>query len=338
MVSYQLVLYAMALCIFPLSVMMAIKRTTGSIDLSHENTNALRGICIVLIVFHHVSQIMPFPGFMRLFENLGYLGVSVFLFLSGYGLMMSHKKKADTVKSFIRKRLVKVYLPFVLANIVTLSVTVFYMNLQLDAVEIIKYVTGIVLINKSYWFVICIMYLYVVFLVAFDILKLTKSRAVIFISIMTIGYWVFCFYLGLEKWWYTTSFCFLIGGMQALGFLNRMPKAINSIIIIFTLGVSLYFGFSNNQIVACLAKTVSAIAFISLIVFALKHVSINSKIYSAIGLVSYEVYLIHVMPFLYNAGMFHSVWRLLSYFFGVLILALVFNRLTQALPVRTQYA
>jgi probable poly-beta-1,6-N-acetyl-D-glucosamine export protein len=63
--------------------------------LSRENTNILKGICAVMVVLHHVcSRTGTFSeiGLGPIYTAMGYWAVSVFMFVSGYGLMCSLTK------------------------------------------------------------------------------------------------------------------------------------------------------------------------------------------------------------------------------------------------------
>lgn len=61
----------------------------------------------------------------KLFSSQGgYLGVAVFFFLSGYGLMESEQRHHLDIASFLKKRFLKVYLPVVLVT--ALWIPVFY--------------------------------------------------------------------------------------------------------------------------------------------------------------------------------------------------------------------
>ena len=93
----------------------------------------------------------------------GYLGVAVFFFLSGYGLMESEMKRHLTLTQFIDKRLKRVVFPLVVLAILWIP-TLYIFDLTYphttDGVEgIIKRT-----INVGGWFVSAILLMYVVFM------------------------------------------------------------------------------------------------------------------------------------------------------------------------------
>ena len=77
---------------------------------SKENGLYLRGLAIIFIVLHHIYLCIGNSGPLA---HIGHLSVSVFFFLSGYGLL-----KKTNLDGFWKKRLVQVYFPFVLSNVI----------------------------------------------------------------------------------------------------------------------------------------------------------------------------------------------------------------------------
>lgn len=98
---------------------------------TREDTNSLRGICMLFIIGHHLFQwtgsrygvVYPSPVAV-VFNNAGFLGSALFFLLSGYGTSLSLWKKKQTIKDSI-KRLSKIYLPFlfywIVGNLILLT-------------------------------------------------------------------------------------------------------------------------------------------------------------------------------------------------------------------------
>lgn len=68
----------------------------------------------VIVINHQWSD----SAFMRFWCQGAYIGVALFFFLSGYGLMESDKKRHLGLKDFFTKRFLKVYLPVVMISVV----------------------------------------------------------------------------------------------------------------------------------------------------------------------------------------------------------------------------
>ena len=74
-----------------------------------ENTDALKGICAVAIIFRHLIGMSNDTITSQLFSN-GFLYVGVFFLISGYGWSNSLKKGGT--KYILVKRFVKLGIPF----------------------------------------------------------------------------------------------------------------------------------------------------------------------------------------------------------------------------------
>lgn len=88
------------------------------LHMTKGQTTLLKGTAIFLILFDHIGEnIGWFPSL-----PLGAVGVYIFLFLSGYGLMRSADNNG--IAGYWRKRIKKVYVPYiaVLALCVVLSI------------------------------------------------------------------------------------------------------------------------------------------------------------------------------------------------------------------------
>lgn len=89
--------------------------------LSRNLTDFVKFLACIMIVLHHYSQIMIISGagniiYQAFSTQGGWLGVAIFFFLSGYGIMKSDLSNPLSISSFIQKRLIKIYLPAVLVT------------------------------------------------------------------------------------------------------------------------------------------------------------------------------------------------------------------------------
>ena len=81
--------------------------------LEKNSTNGLKGLLAIGIVLHHLSQWISSGETFSNFQYMGTYIVSIFFFLSGYGLYTQIKVKPDYLTNFFRKRLLKILIPFV---------------------------------------------------------------------------------------------------------------------------------------------------------------------------------------------------------------------------------
>lgn len=76
-----------------------------------RRTNSLRGVLAILIILHHLSSKIDIL-FLKWFHDFGAPIVSMFFFVSGYGLIKSYLKKGTAyIDGFLAKRLGKILPP-----------------------------------------------------------------------------------------------------------------------------------------------------------------------------------------------------------------------------------
>lgn len=137
-------------------------------SLSKDASTCLKGLACLLIVLHHWCSGLSGAGYdsflVELFTQAGGItGVAVFFFLSSYGLSRSQQKKKDTLTSFFTKRLVRVYIPLVITNVLWLS-------LKYEGQELVQTIFQILnlknLLDIVTWFCNVIIVCYIIFYVS----------------------------------------------------------------------------------------------------------------------------------------------------------------------------
>ncbi len=83
--------------------------------LSPRSCLSAKGFFAVTVIMHHIAQYTSSGLLFHRFEYLGNMPVSVFFFISGYGLMKRLCSDAAYGRSILRRRLPKVAVPFFLA-------------------------------------------------------------------------------------------------------------------------------------------------------------------------------------------------------------------------------
>jgi peptidoglycan/LPS O-acetylase OafA/YrhL len=68
------------------------------------------GIAILWIVWFHTLSFNPFliGNLLTFFKSIGYFGVDIFLFLSGFGLITGWVNKQYTITAFYKRRLLRI--------------------------------------------------------------------------------------------------------------------------------------------------------------------------------------------------------------------------------------
>lgn len=261
----------------------------------------------------------------------------IFMFISGYGLTVSHKGK-EVFGIFLKRRMGKVYSPLLIVCVVT---TVFYFLLPssvlkidmgrmgsefLTAIQAPSRNMGFILLSSiGYldWYVTCICVFYLFFWLASNIFP--KYQTELLLGLMIIYYIAAYLLVGpAQAHYYRYPWAFLAGHLVVVTQACSMQWR-RSIGVIYTFFMLL--SFLNECIIMILAWTLAiVILFIS---FKLnRNYQIDSKILMYMGAISYFFYLTHVRIGFVFVGMceFYSV-------FSAIILSIIasefFNRVYQ---------
>lgn len=104
-----------------------------------EIINYLRGVSILTIVLMHLIQSFPISQIIRTASSFGGAGVHVFILCSGLGLYLSHLNKPLSYTDFLKRRFLKVYIPYIL--IILLSACIpFYTSPENRLIELLSHV------------------------------------------------------------------------------------------------------------------------------------------------------------------------------------------------------
>ena len=196
--------------LFPLAILWGIKikgrSETKESLLSVKESDIFKGIAAWMVIFTHYTTYLSREGIslgiLSPFMRLGSLGVGIFFFLSGYGLAVSSRKKEKLGFSFLKKRLINVYVPYVIMQ----AVSYILLGKSYTGGELVLYILGII---EPKWFIIIILLMYLCFWMI-DYIGLNKYREVIsFIFSISLSFTLYM--LGFEEYWYATNILFVVG-------------------------------------------------------------------------------------------------------------------------------
>jgi peptidoglycan/LPS O-acetylase OafA/YrhL len=290
-------------------------------------SNALKAFSCILIVIHHYCL---FTGLHSVLGNFfasvcGYIAVGVFFFLSGYGLMESDQKRHYTAIDYIKKRLSKVYIPFIVINIIYVIMAL-TMNIGIavkGTVDIFAYIIGIKLVDDVTWFILVLLLFYIFFLfVTFVkkrynkmilILTLTFIYAVLGFTVLQIPFYAIvstpAFPLGVIASIYKFEICSVLRRVWLRIILLGL------FLIICCLSVSVMTGYillSKSILHFIIAINNISLLFLLIIIFANK----NYQWFKCnwLGNISYEVYLTHnklMQVYVAIVGSWIPLWALI---------------------------
>lgn len=113
-----------------------------------EIIDYLRGFSIFTIVLMHLIQSYPIPQIIRTASSFGGAGVHVFILCSGFGLYLSHLNKPLSYINFLKRRFIKVYIPYI--AIILLSACIpCYASSENKFIELLSHIFLFIMFNES---------------------------------------------------------------------------------------------------------------------------------------------------------------------------------------------
>ena len=175
------------------------QNSSDYISLDRNVTNLVKFIACIMVAIHHYSQyvIMQDISHNVIYEAFstqgGYLGVALFFFLSGFGLMKSEMTHHLSMIEFIKKRCFKVYMPVVLVTFFWLPI--YYISLgggcsdyQIVMDLMWRWKDGVL------WFIRCLLLLYATFWIYSELKRRVNGKGkrlliLGFMAVLTTSLW-----------------------------------------------------------------------------------------------------------------------------------------------------
>jgi len=160
--------------IFLISIITLKKEETTETILNRHQTIQLRGFAAILVVVSHfwMHVAIKKPNLMSRGET-----VFLFLFFSGFGLMMSQKNRNYGIKKFILHRIDKVMIPYWGITIILVLLDIFLINKSYNFSDIamtsfgINVTTKLNHIDYARWYITFLLTWYIFFYFAYSKLK-----------------------------------------------------------------------------------------------------------------------------------------------------------------------
>lgn len=198
-------------------------------NLSLADTNALKGIALLFLLCHHLFYIQDGSyhdillfGRYPLVQQFGIackVCVAIFVFLSGYGLATKYSRTPLNIRSFYATRFTKLMMGYWFVWLLFVPVGILFFDRTPEAVYHdhivwrfivdffgLVYNFGFYGFNPTWWFMSCILLLYLMFPVLFKgcrkywLLLLVASVAITWLPLYVfnpIKYYLFAFLLGI---------------------------------------------------------------------------------------------------------------------------------------------
>lgn len=287
-----------AICLY--KIRLAPKGTFFQNTLSLEATKPYRGLFAVVIMLAHLQGYIGQNDIFDILLGLAYILVGYFYFMSGFGLYTSVLKKPNYIKTFLPMRLLSVYLPYVLTNLVY----IFYASYAYSPFELPEFLRAmfspVFLINGTAWYVISIIIFYVAFYVIFRLLK--GKTALAGITLFTFGYIAFCIITQKQYYWYASCIAFL-AGVLLVQFKEKLSVYAKKyyFLAVPVCAVAWLFGQKysalgkavGGPVLECLFFITACVGFCATVVLVSKKVQIGNGVLSFLSEISLELYLVH---------------------------------------------
>lgn len=305
--------------------------------LDMTSSKVLKGGLSILIVLHHLQYGIEVPYF-HVFKHLGAPAVSVFFFLSGYGLMSSYIQKGVAyLDGFWKKRIWSICSPFIMVTLFFLLLNYFDKgsfgaNLLHDLVF-----KGITPLPYS-WFAFTIILFYVAFYFVFCKKRVNTDWKITFLIVLTFFYILLTknFLHYQREWW-----------VSVLGFPTGLVfKYHQGAITIWFKGVFRKISgiFLLSVVCGCLMMTrtewlyifvYSLIPVITVLVISRLGIP-KPRFLMFLGDISYEIYLLHGVWIVFLRGRHIYITSDYLYVFLVVLLTIVTSKVANAriLPLR----
>lgn len=311
--------------------------------LKKSESQMIKGIAILSVIMSHMSYIMKLPTKMELLIHpLGYLGVSLFLGISGYGCAISIKdKRWESRLKFLVHRIKKIVPLLATVTFVSILIADIVYNQKYDEINILVNMLGISnSIGRFTWYIGCQYFWYIIVILLW-VKRLNwcwiGTIVVYFISIL-----VNCSEIQFNMWG-LNSISFPIGVWIALyeDVINKNIKfkkkktILFSFIIWILLFVICYFILGNPEDLKIqnLFKSFISALFIIVIFeifffFRIENLFIG-KILKFIGNISYELYLVHGFWVFLLYDFFEPIklWKIIIYIVGSFLISLFIHRI-----------
>lgn len=265
--------------------------------LDKNSVECIRGISAILIVFSHAHFYTEELGLLRILKPFGYIGVSVFFFCSGYGVMKQWIRDTEYMNGFLIKRVKSIYIPYFVAVIIWL-LFILITDSTVGYKGFLKQLLGsLSLINNALpfaWYVKAILVWYVLF---WSVVMIQKRPNRVFATILTLNliWYVVGVITKVDSFYYNGTCCISLGCYIALVEDKlTVPKFRYLFIVGAAFGFSILFLYaygSMSGIIYSISIVISSLCFLSVLYLVSFVFDINSTCTHYLGRYSYEIYL-----------------------------------------------
>lgn len=288
------------------------RQTDRQTGISAECSNCLKGIFAVCVLAHHLYQnsgLFQGTAIGSCLQALGYLSVSVFFFLSGYGLSASYRRGGEAyVGRFPRRRLMPFYCFILFFTAVYFAKGVLFGRTYSVCAIVKSLIFGGTIIANG-WYLQIQLLLYLMFFATFRVAKESRTQlTAICLECLTLSAALYA--LDYYSWWFEGTFAFPAGmlwEMRESGKSCHERKKTTAfwqeaLICVLFGGMIIGWKMFDNANLALLCKMISAVLFPMAVAGAVRYIPVENRMTRWLGKYSAEIYVVQGL-FL---GLFHS--------------------------------
>lgn len=275
----------------------------------------LKGFAIFTIALMHLLFLMSeIPSKIITLSLIGGTGAHVFFVCSGMGLYTSYLKHRTSFADFLRKRFLKIYIPYII--IVLLS---FFIPWMYDGDDKVSALLSHIFFYKMFvpkyeesfgghfWFISTIFQLYVLFIPMCRIKeKINNSYLfVLLFSGISVAWWVFCYSTGIDEIRIWGSFClqyiweFALGFILAEAFYKQKHFIVSNglllVLAVSGMGLQAWMTICPGQLKVF--NDIPALIGYTSFSLLLSHSFVVKLLCVKLSVISYEFYLMHILIF-----------------------------------------
>ncbi len=269
-------------------------------------TNTIKGLAMLMILYHHSgiyhsSELWFFFG-----SGWCFSGVSLFLFISGYGLVQSQKKNDYSIWAFIKKRWISI------GPTIALCMVARWMLDPVMDIEVSFPLDPVVLMGAKEWYIVALFTWYLIFIVlvrnlaGFDCAFAMGMAALILWALLDIASTDF----PMAGLWLRFPFSFVLGvgvgchSRSVIGYLTHRPILCLSLSMTAVV-LACHLKVNNNLVYPMLDLAILPLGLSAAIL--VYRLNMNSGLIQFLGKNSLPLYLIQVPMIKY--GVFMGQWQ-----------------------------
>lgn len=304
--------------------------------LSVDTTGRLEGVLVFVVILSHIAMsdyrlgIGSSSSMLVHVGALGRLAVSVFFFISGYGLLKQlQARKNAYIARFVRHRIMPFMLSYFISALVYYGYYKVLSSIRLaDALK--SLINGNPFIVNS-WFMEILLILYFIFYLSGKICRSHISSTVLLVVTGNILVFLLFYLNSYPHNWYNTVLCFSLGILWALyePLLGKVMRSKSLYIgtIIFLLVLFLFLFLSRRL------EAISSLLFAAIVIMISYTFTFKNSFWKKTKHIGLEMYLYHGLfislfrgkyLFINNTFIFGA-----SIFLATFLTALVINKLTK---------